>query len=66
MTDLTAAIDAFLNKYPDNTPLTWQRRRKPNALDVMVADLLAAADRTTTNPTAVAAPKKKAQPEESE
>ena len=54
MTDLTDAIDAFLAKYPDDLPLTWAHKpRKPNALDVMVGDLVAASERhrkRTTSP----------------
>lgn len=48
MSDLTESIDAFLVKYPDDAALKWRDpgpRRKPNALDVMIADLVTASER---------------------
>lgn len=45
-TNLTKAIDAFLEKYPDDAPLKWKSARaKPSALDVMVGDLVSASER---------------------
>lgn len=46
MSDLVAAIDAFLAKYPDEAVLEWKEaRRKPNPLDIVIADLTTAAER---------------------
>lgn len=47
MSNLTDAIDAFLSKYPDDAEMTWRdpkSPRKPDSLDVMVGDLVAASE----------------------
>lgn len=51
MTDLTDAIDRFLNEYPEDAVMEWRRPQRRaasqsrRALDVAVSDLIAASER---------------------